>query len=66
MGDRGIHGRGLDANFGLDTKDQFVENALHEGMDKDAQALLRSRAVVHALIGRMTVDGTSMGKPQNV
>ncbi|MBI1276787.1 MAG: 4-hydroxy-2-oxovalerate aldolase [Anaerolineaceae bacterium] len=30
VGDRGIHGRGLDANFGLDTKDALVENALKE------------------------------------
>ena len=30
VGDRGIHGRGLEANFGLDGKEALVENALHE------------------------------------
>ncbi|MEZ4670164.1 MAG: aldolase/citrate lyase family protein [Anaerolineae bacterium] len=30
VGDRGIHGRGLEANFGLDNRDALVANALEE------------------------------------
>jgi 2-keto-3-deoxy-L-rhamnonate aldolase RhmA len=30
VGDRGIQGRGLEANFGLDSKESLVENALRE------------------------------------
>lgn len=30
VGDRGIHGRGLEANFALDNRDALVENALRE------------------------------------